>query len=718
MFSLRTRESIKTALAVVIAFGIAFYAGWDKPFWSAFAVIMISLDTTGQSLNKAAMRMLGTVVGVCAALTFFALFPQDRWGMLVVLCLYYGFCVYMVAGPWRPYFWFVSVFVCLVVIVDGAPVSTELFSIAMARFEETAMGILVYSVISILLWPTSSRADLEAAAEKLFAIQADLYRASLARLADKGSHRDLQPVAIREIQALGLFEKHLEAAINDSYEAWEMRHRWRQYHGLSKSLMQTLGRWRETLEECRHLDWRGVLPNHAAFTAELDRRATDIRRMLQGKPPQTSPTTIKLEVGVAEARALPHIDRAALAAFKVQLDRLEELTRDLFQCVKDIKGFGATTGAKTVAPTRKTGFALDPDRLHASATVVATLIVAYCVWIYLDPPMHVLFVFLPTQWALVSVMARQNVVSMVPGFLVAYVVAGIAYIFVMPSLSGYVELGTMLFLVVFALFWLLFDPRHRGTRTTALANFVVLISLENNQDYDVANFFLIVAGMSLSVFLAMLTQYFPFSPRPEKVFLRLLHRFFRQLEFLLTRLSLDWERQRGLWGLWRTLLYRADIIRIPARLAALADRIDYSVLPGTSQQRVHDLAAAMQALAFRITELMDTREPEKANPLVLELLDDLSDWRLAARDVAHHWAEDPGRPPPVDIDERLAARIKHMEERIDEVRDKPGSVDLSQEQVEGLYRVVGAFRALSVAGSEYANLAAGINWPPWKEARF
>jgi len=97
MLSRRTKESIKTALAVVIAYGIAFYFGWEKPFWSAFAVVMISLDTAGQSPNKAALRMLGTVVGVCAALTFFALFPQERWGLLAVLSL-----ISVSASTWSP----------------------------------------------------------------------------------------------------------------------------------------------------------------------------------------------------------------------------------------------------------------------------------------------------------------------------------------------------------------------------------------------------------------------------------------------------------------------------------------------------------------------------------------------------------------------------------------------------------------------------------------
>jgi len=622
----------------------------------------------------------------------------------------------MVAGPKRQYFWFVSAFVCLVIIIDGAPVSSDLFSIAMARFEETAMGILVYSVISILLWPQSSRDDLEASAQRLFGTQVELYKTSLSQTAANDPSAELQPVAIKEIQALIQFEKDLEAAVHDSYEVWEMRRQWRRYYALSQSLLKALGRWRASFTDALHLDLPGLLPNLEVFKAEMADRADKIAAMLRGEPPQDWPSPMTLEVALAEARALSHFDRAALAAFKAQLDRIEELSRALFQCVADIKGFGGRT--PDAAPATNNGLALDPDRLHASATVVATLFVAYCVWIYVDPPMHQLFVFLPTQWAMVSVLSRQPVTKMVPGFLVAFLTSGIAYVFVMPHLSSYAELGTMLFIFVFVQFWLFFEPAKRATRSGALANFLILISLENNQSYDFASFVNTVAGMSISVGLAIVIQYFPFSPRPEKVFLRLLNRYFRQLEFLLTRLSYDFERQRGPLGLLQTILYRSDILRIPVRLAGLADQIDYRVLPGTTPQRVHDLTASLQAIAYRINDLLDMREPERANPLVQELLGDLRDWRLAVLAVVRHWAADPGAPPPGDIEQRLAARIENLERRIGEARGRFDPDVLSQAQYEGLYRAVAAFRGLSDAGVAYAGLAAGINCRPWKEARF
>jgi len=75
----RVKESIKTALAMTIAYGIALSMDWDRPYWAGFAVAFISLSTIGQSLNKGAMRMLGTLVALVVSLLIIALFVQEGW---------------------------------------------------------------------------------------------------------------------------------------------------------------------------------------------------------------------------------------------------------------------------------------------------------------------------------------------------------------------------------------------------------------------------------------------------------------------------------------------------------------------------------------------------------------------------------------------------------------------------------------------------------------
>ena len=60
--STRTKNVIKTGLAMAIAYGISLQMDWDRPYWAAFAVAFLSLPAAGQSLHKGTLRMFGTLV--------------------------------------------------------------------------------------------------------------------------------------------------------------------------------------------------------------------------------------------------------------------------------------------------------------------------------------------------------------------------------------------------------------------------------------------------------------------------------------------------------------------------------------------------------------------------------------------------------------------------------------------------------------------------------
>ena len=81
----RVKTAVKTALAMVLAYGVALSMDWDKAYWAAFAVAFCSLSTVGESLNKGLLRLSGTFVGGVAAITLIALFPQDRWPFLICM---------------------------------------------------------------------------------------------------------------------------------------------------------------------------------------------------------------------------------------------------------------------------------------------------------------------------------------------------------------------------------------------------------------------------------------------------------------------------------------------------------------------------------------------------------------------------------------------------------------------------------------------------------
>ena len=175
----KAKESMKTALAMTIAYAVALRMGWDKPMWAGFAVAFVSLATVGQSVNKAALRMLGTLVGAGVALTLIALFSQERWLFILFLSVWLGVCTYWMGGKKHQYFWHVSGFVCVIICMDAGPNSANAFNIAVLRTQETGLGILVYSLIALLLWPTNSGNDFMDAASRLAAAQMQLFRALL-----------------------------------------------------------------------------------------------------------------------------------------------------------------------------------------------------------------------------------------------------------------------------------------------------------------------------------------------------------------------------------------------------------------------------------------------------------------------------------------------------------------------------------------------------------
>ncbi len=322
---MRTKEAIKTALAMTIAYGIALAMDWDKPMWAGFAVAFISLSTVGQSLNKGAMRMLGTLFAVVVSLTILSLFPQDRWGLMAALSVFVGLCTYLMGGGRRQYFWNVAGFVTAIICLEASGTSSEdAFNIALLRAEETGLGILVYSLVAILLWPTNTRNDLERANRALDATQHALFGRYRQLIEGEGSAEDSDPLRMQEVEQFGQFNQALAAAQTDTYEVHEVRRQWLLVQHQRQELMETLERWRESIAEIRGLDLRALMPNIVAVGDEVERRFQQIGQMLDGTPPKDSPEMLDIATNKEAVRGLSHFETAALAVARTQMLRIEE----------------------------------------------------------------------------------------------------------------------------------------------------------------------------------------------------------------------------------------------------------------------------------------------------------------------------------------------------------------------------------------------------------
>jgi len=717
--STRTKEAIKTGLAMTIAYGIALYMDWEKPYWAGFAVAMISLSTVGQSLNKAALRMLGTLVGCTAALTFFALFFQARWLMILGLSLYVGFCTYMLTGKKYQYAWYVSGFVCLVIGVNAGTNAEQAFQIAVERTQETGVGILVYSLISVFFWPRSSRDALYEASRTLSATQRQLYLTYRGLMVGQGTAEEFRPLRLQEGQLLNQVGQLLMAAAADSSEVREVRRQWHRFRDQSTALMEVMERWRQSFVEIQRLNLTKLMLNLDSLCSEIDLRFHQAERMLAGEKPDHMPQVVTVTIDKTETLSLTHFQKAAVAVSKTQLDRIEALSRSLFDCVRDMKGYGRQVSMVHREERPPSGLALDPDRLGAAIMVMATLWIAFLIWVYIDPPGHAGFVQMAATLAMAAAMMPQVPAStMLLPFGLGTVFAGVVYIFIMPHLSGYAELAILIFAATFAIYYLFSEPRQALAKMGGIVTFVVLISVQNQQTYSFASYANKAAMIMLALALLVATAYIPTSPRPEKTFLRLLRRFFRHAEFLTSQLTLDWEQRRGIAGRLKTMLYSSDILELPGKLAIWGKMIDHRAFPSTSPEQVQPLVNSLQALAFRLTELVDAGGQPQAEPLVRELLDDVRGWRQAIEVLFRGWAEELAAESAGKLEKRLDAKLSTMETRINETFNRIEPDKLKDEDYVNFYRLLGTYRGLSEALVEYVQLTQGINWTQWEEARF
>ncbi|MEA3276363.1 MAG: FUSC family protein, partial [Pseudomonadota bacterium] len=390
----RAKEAIKTALAMTIAYGVALSMDWDNPHWAGFAVAFISLSTVGQSLNKGAMRLLGTLLAAVFSLTLIALFPQERWWFFLVLSAFVGVCTYMMGGARHQYFWNVAGFVSLIVCMSSVPATDNAFDVAVLRILETGLGILVYTLVTVLVWPTGTCEELDAALRRLAATQHELYRQYRRLLHGQGAAVDTWPLRMQEVQELSQFSQALSAARTDSYEVWEVRRQWQQVQDLSAQVMENLERWRESFTEVQDLDMTKLLPHLEVLGEELDDRFGQIERMLVDEAPERLPRDVELALNQDAARALSHFQKAALAVTRTRLQHLDALTRSLFDVLADIKGFEMASPQPLGNAAPQPRFVFDLDRMAAAARVMAGLWLAYVAWIYTQIPGGTAFVIM------------------------------------------------------------------------------------------------------------------------------------------------------------------------------------------------------------------------------------------------------------------------------------------------------------------------------------
>jgi uncharacterized membrane protein YccC len=720
VLSERVKAAIKTALAVVLAYGVALSMNWEKPYWAAFTVAFCTLSTVGESLNKGLLRLAGTVLGGVAAITLIALFPQDRWLFLIGMSIFTGLCTYMMFGTSRSYFWNVAGVSLPLLALAGGSNSLNDFQTVLLRGEETALGLVSYSLVWLLIWPTSTREAFEDAVRRLVAAHRQLAARYLAPAIGETPGAGAEILRQQSAQGRARLGGLLDGAEIDSYDVWEARHAWR---GLIRELSQLTSaseRWGQSLAEVREFDLRRLLPELPEFAAELDHRFAEIDRMLEGHPPERGPTAVSPNPEDGAIASLSRFQQAALLLYRANLQEVDKLTRNIFEIIADIRSFAR---AKVYAADETTPLlpsALDPERLAGVARWFAGLWLAWVIALYVPGvPNTVEFIVLSNSLSMaLFAMPQVPIAGMFLPVAFGFVLGTAINILVMPHLASFASLAVVIFVAVFLISYLFSRPSQLAFKFAALALLVILMGVTEEQGYnfiDIAN-----VGLVFPLVFAVLAvaRHFPVSFRPEHVFLRLLGRFFRACAYLASTLQWDPADPPTRWRRFRRTLYLRDLATVPGKLAIWGRALPAVALGQSTTVQVQTLVDSLQALAYRMQDLVEARAAPQSQALVRELLAEVRAWRVGLQEIFRNLSQRPEAADYEDFRSRLDAMLERLEGQIEKAAAGADQAGISTRENENSFHLLGAFRGVSEALVNFARETGGIDWARLREARF
>jgi hypothetical protein len=371
-------------------------------------------------------------------------------------------------------------------------------------------------------------------------------------------------------------------------------------------------------------------------------------------------------------------------------------------------------------PQPSGGFVFDPDRLTGAFHVMTILWLAYLAVIYVpDIPGGGALVSMAGVFGMILAGTPQLPVSKMFMPVASSVLYGaVIHIFVMPQLSSFYELGLLIFVTIFGICYLFAAPQQALSKVFGMALFIKVASINNQQTYSFLGTTTTAMLFMIIFLLLTIIVNIPFSARPEKVFLRLLSRYFQSCGYLIHNMHRDTQKQKTRFDRWQKNYHLYQLASLPKKLGVWARFIDTGVLPGTAPPQIQAVLTGLQAFSYRMQELLAARGRTQLPFMLQDLQQDVRVWRDRVEDILQRLTDEFDAGKKETLGARLTEIIDPLEQRIEETLDKGAENQLSNQDNENFYQLLGAYRGVSEALVDYAGSAHAINWNVWREERF
>ena len=179
------RFAIKLACAIVLALFVGFHFNLETPRWAVLTAAIVAAGPafaaggepySGAIRYRGMLRIVGTFIGCVAALVMIIGMIRAPLVMLMVCCLWAGFCTWIssLVRVENSYAWGLSGYTALIIVitVQAEPLLTPQF--AVERCSEIVIGIVCAIVADLLFSPRSVKQEIDRELDGLLLAQYQL----------------------------------------------------------------------------------------------------------------------------------------------------------------------------------------------------------------------------------------------------------------------------------------------------------------------------------------------------------------------------------------------------------------------------------------------------------------------------------------------------------------------------------------------------------------
>jgi uncharacterized membrane protein YccC len=727
---IQLREAFKLALSLMLFYWLALYMDWDLPKFGALAIVVTSLSTSGASLNKGIMRVVGTGIGALAGFVLLSWFSQSPLGMMLAVAIYLVFVGYFLQTTRQGDSWFNAGFLAVAVWSSSYMKVDTAFHFATNRFLETAAGVLLFTLVSALLWPRTSRAALQQQGQAIWEGMQKLFGLYRRQLVDGTALPEAPELCIKLAGDYQQMLATLEAAYFDTPQVRAKKPTWEVLRINLRAFGDAHELWRESIDDCRHLNLNALLPGLEAALDTLGQRlqrgnalwqAQQTPDTAQGSGDQSLLMESALDIDTSINENLSHFEHAALMNFVAQLRILDRSSRELLQTLRILANLdpGSELHSRTLPEDSYQPSAWNPERLLKATFPALCWVTAYIFWIYVNPPGGPAIPMMGAAFGLMMVMAPANLFGLLIVLLLSmFITVAPVYLLIMPTLDSGFSLLALIFIYTFVFACL--GGISPVLKLGPLAMFVMMVDITNDQTYSFIA--LVTAGlvMLLGVSTVVVVHRLLSPMHPEKILLRSVHRFLGGCARIIGELQLLSARQQIRGRKLRRRIFETTILPISAQLLSVEKNLDYAQFTDNTPEKVQDLVDSLQSIRFRLQSLGTTYDKAASeSPELMQALAPLNEkWRQRVQNIFETWARLENTDALIKEWSTQASLSHELEQQLGELKKGKSPDDIDDRALENIFALMGSIQSLLESMEQLGDSMKQINWNQWAVARF